>query len=371
MRVLVAPDSFKGSLSAKDAAKAMRRGALRAFASAEVDVVPLSDGGEGLTDVLAGPLGAFLRTARVTGPTGEQLEASWAMAADGSTALLESAAVVGLERVPEHRRAATATTTYGVGELVREALDAGVRRIVIGLGGTATTDGGAGMAQALGVVFDGASVPVMGGGLRDVRRIDGSRRDPRLDHASVVALSDVDNPLCGADGAAHTYAPQKGATAAEVLVLDAALAHLTALTGDPGVVPGDGAAGGLGYGLRLFARATSKRGADFVFETTALEAKIAASDLVLTGEGRLDAQSTRGKVVGAVSRLCKRHGVPVVALVGGVGAGAELLEPEGLTAYHSLCDRPMSEADAREHAAPLLEALACNVVRTFRASRRK
>jgi glycerate kinase len=367
MRVVIAPDSFKGSLSAFEAAEAMRRGVNRACPNAEVDICPLSDGGEGLLSVLVATAGGIARVARVKGPMGDPLEARWVMLAEGRTAVIESAAAIGLGCVPEDRRASLQTTTYGVGELIREAVLAGARTILVGLGGTATTDGGAGMAQALGVAFEGVGTPVMGGQLANVRRIDAERRDPLLAGIELTALTDVDNPLTGRDGAARTYGPQKGASELEVCQLDAALAHLATLTGDAGTHPGDGAAGGLGYGLRVFLGAQLQSGIDFVLDAARFDEKLKGCDLVLTGEGRLDGQSSRGKVIAGVSRRCKAQRVPAVALVGSVGPGAPAILDEGLTAYFSLCDGPMHESDAKERAAPLLETLAYNVVRLQRS----
>jgi len=364
MRVLISPDSFKGSLSAFEAAEAMRRGAARA--GAEVEVCPLSDGGEGLTSVLLGALGGSERITRVTGPLRDRTEARWALLADGRTALIESAAAIGLAKVPE-RRAPTETTSYGVGELILEAVNSGARTIVVGLGGTATTDGGAGMAQALGVVLEGVDTPATGGQLVRLRRIDPGPREPRLDEIELVALTDVDNPLTGEQGSARVYGPQKGASPAEQVELDAALAHLSTIAGDAGTRPGDGAAGGLGFGLRVLLGARVQSGIDHVLDATSFDAKLRTCDLVLTGEGRLDAQSARGKVVAGVSRRCRAARVPAVALVGAVGPGASLLLDQGLTAYFSLCSRPMPESEARQNAAALLEELAYNVVRLRRA----
>lgn len=363
MRIVIAPDSFKGSLSAAEAAEAMRRGAYRACAHADIDVCPLSDGGEGFLRVVTTISGGTVRVTRVTGPVGDPVDAVWAVLNDGTTAVIESAEAVGLGRVEEERRAPTRTTTFGVGQLIRVALEAGARVIVVGLGGTATTDGGVGMAQALGVVFDGVTVPALGGELGALRRIDVSARVRALDGVELVALSDVDNPLTGAEGAARVFGPQKGANDIECGDLDAALAHLARIAGDAGVAPGDGAAGGLGYGLRVFAGARVQSGIEYVIGASQLDAKLKNCSLVLTGEGRIDAQSARGKVVSGVVRRCKAARVPVVALVGAIGSGAEALHEEGLTAYFSLCDRPMPAREAKERAAILLEALAHNVVR--------
>ncbi len=365
MRIVIAPDGFKGSLSGREAAEAIRRGVEGACPDADIELCPLSDGGEGLLDVLAMSRGGSVHETRVTGPVGSPVDARWALSGDGRTAIIESAAAIGLGLVPERERRPLETTTHGVGELLRTALAAGARTVVVGLGGSATTDAGAGMAQALGVVIDGVDVPAVGGRLGDARRIDSRGRAPELSEIEVLTLTDVDNPLTGPEGAAHVYGAQKGATETERFALDAALAHFAALAGDAGTEPGDGAAGGLGYGLRRFAGARRLSGIDHVLDAVQFEAKLRGCDLVLTGEGRLDAQSARGKVVSGVCRRCRSHGVPVIALVGAIGSGAGSLEDAGLTAYFSACERPMTEQDAMASAKSLLEGLARNVVRAW------
>jgi glycerate 2-kinase len=358
MKILVAPDSFKGSLSAFEAAEAMRRGVLRARPQARVDVCPLADGGEGTASVLLRALGGQMQSSRVTGPLGRPVEALWALLADGRTAVIETAQAAGLTLVPDEDRDPSRTTTYGVGELIRAALDAKVQSIIVGLGGSATVDGGAGMAQALGVDFAGATRPVTGGQLGRVYAVDTTRRDPRLSGVDIRGACDVGAPLTGSDGAAPVYGPQKGATEFQVRELDAGLRHLAALLGDPGGHPGDGAAGGLGYGLRVFAGARIVSGIDLVLDAVRFDARLDRCDWVLTGEGRLDGQSARGKVVSGVSRRCRARGVPVVALAGSIGADSDELRELGLSAWFSICEGPITEREAKQHAAQLLEALA-------------
>jgi glycerate 2-kinase len=360
MRILIAPDSFKGSLSAFEVARAIQRGVARARPEAETDRCPLSDGGEGFARVLLAACGGTLRSASVVGPISQRVQATWALLADGRTAVIESAEAIGLGLV-SHREP-TRTTSYGVGELIREALTAGARTIVIGLGGSATTDGGAGMAQALGVALDGAAEPITADRITALRSIDAAGRDPRLAGVDLVVAVDVDNPLTGIGGAARTYAPQKGATETEAAELDAALEHWAELAGDAGLQAGDGAAGGLGYGLRVFAGARLKSGIDLVLDQVRFDEKLRGCGLVLTGEGRLDAQTARGKVVSGVCRRCRSAGIPAVALAGTIGPGADELREHGLTEYFSLCDDSVSETFAREHASELLEALADKVV---------
>lgn len=365
MRIVIAPDSFKESLSAFDAAQAMLRGVRRACPQAQVDVCPLSDGGEGFADVLLQASGGTPHPRGVTGPSGERVEARWAMLADGRTAVIESAEAIGPGCL-RRRDAPARRTTYGVGELLLEAASGGARKVVVGLGGSSTTDGGAGMAQAIGVRFAGSERPITGDGVADALRVDLGTRDARIAGLEILAVTDVDNPLTGIHGAARVYGPQKGATGAEVERLEAALAHLAAMMGDPGTHPGDGAAGGLGYGLRVFAGARVGSGIEFVLDAVGFGAKLDGCDLVLTGEGRLDATSARGKVVAGVCRRSGPRGVPVVALVGAIGPGASALRDVGLTACFSLCDGPRTESEAREHAGVLLADLAENVVRLRR-----
>jgi glycerate kinase len=361
MRVLVAPDSFKGSLTAAEAARAIERGVLRACPRAQVDRCPLSDGGEGFASVLGELLGETEYRVKVTGPLGDPVSATFRLGSDG-TALIESASVIGLGLVPAANRQPLKTTTRGVGELLLAALGEGARRIVIGLGGTATTDGGAGMAQALGVRFDGASEDLRGGDLGIVRGVDLRHRDSRLASTRIIALTDVDDALTGPSGAARRYAPQKGASASDVEALEHALEHFAFKVSDPGEAPGDGAAGGLGYGLRIFAGAERRRGIDYVLDAVGFDSRLNDVDLVLTGEGRLDAQSLGGKVVSGVVARCAARGLPVIALAGSIDAqGSAKLE--GLQAAYSLVSEGVPEARAIANAAPLLEALAERVMR--------
>jgi glycerate kinase len=365
MRILIAPDAFKGSLSAFEAAEAMRRGVARARPEAEIRLCPLSDGGEGICRVLADALGGTTHEVNVTGPLGASVRAEWTMLGDSRTAIIESAAAIGLSLVSAEHRVASATTTAGIGDLIIDAISAGAEKIFVGLGGSATTDGGAGMAARLGVAFHGAPRRLTGGELESVHTLDVRAIDPRLASVEFVGLIDVDNPLTGAHGAARVYAPQKGANEGDVARLERALSHLARVAGDPGILPGDGAAGGLGYGLRVFLGARLQSGIDFVLERTEFDAKLEGCSLVLTGEGRLDAQTVRGKVVAGVATRCRTRGVPVVALAGAIGPGAEVLYGLGLTAYFSLCDGPMLEQEAMTRASSLLESATANVVRAW------
>lgn len=360
--VLVAPDGFKGSISAANAALALARGVQRALPNAVVDICPLADGGEGTLDALLVAKSGVGRTVRVSGPLGQRVTARWGSFADG-LAVVEAAQAAGLELVPTSERDPGIATTFGVGELALAALESGASTLMITLGGTATMDLGSGMAQALGVEFDGGVRPMAGAALEGVRRIDATRLDLRLKGVTLVAAVDVDNPLLGNHGAARTYGPQKGATPANVEAFERGFAHIATLLGDPGDRPGDGAAGGAAFLLRTLFGAKVERGAELVQAAVGFGQRVAGTDLVITGEGRLDAQTARGKVVCAVGQAAKAANVPVVAVAGAVRDDARPLYDEGVHAWFSICDGPLTEREARDYAPDLLEKVAENIVR--------
>ena len=328
MRVVIAPDSFKGSLSAVEVAEALARGVRRAWPAAQVELLPVADGGEGWVETLVRATGGRLVTRQVTGPLGEPVEAQYGLfQQDGEeVAVIEMAAASGLTLVPPDRRDPRVTTTRGTGELIRDALDQGARRLLVGIGGSATNDGGAGMAQALGVRFldeAGAELPPGGAALARLARVDLSGLDPRLAQTEVVVACDVDNPLTGERGAAAVYGPQKGATPEMVQELDAALAHFADVV--EGVIgrsfrelPGAGAAGGLGFGLMAFAGARLQRGIELALETLQADRHFAWASLVITGEGRIDRQTLHGKVPFGVARRAAAFGVPGGGVAGAV-----------------------------------------------------
>ncbi len=334
MRIIVAPQEFKGTLTAEEAARAMAQGAVRAAPDATVQDIPLADGGPGTVRALVAGAGGELRRAVVTGPMGEPVEAGWGLLGD-CTAVIEMAAASGLVLVPPDERDPCVATTYGVGELVRAALDAGCRRIVIGLGGSATNDGGAGMAQALGVrLLDGGArdLPRGGAALARLARIDVSGLDPRLQESEVVGATDVRNPLCGPEGASVVYGPQKGATAEMVQELDAALANYAEviqrdLGAEVADVPGSGSAGGLGAGLTAFLGAHIRPGIEIVAEVLHLRERIEGAGLLITGEGRLDGQTGYGKTIAGAARIAGEAGVPVLIVPGALGPGWEQILP--------------------------------------------
>jgi glycerate kinase len=330
MRIVIAPQEFIGTLTAAEAAMAMAEGVRRAVPEAGLDTVSLSDGGPGLVDaILSSRAGHLVRTL-VHDPLGRPVEAAWALLDDGA-AVIEMAAAAGLTLLREDERHPRITTTYGVGEMVRAALDAGARRLIIGVGGSATNDGGTGMASALGVRFldaEGRELPPGGGPLAALDRIDITGIDPRVRQAEAVAATDVRNPLCGPEGASIVYGPQKGASPDVARELDAALSHYARVVErDQGVsirdIPGSGAAGGLGAGLIAFLGAEIRSGFDIVAETVSLRERLRGADLLLTGEGRLDRQTAYGKAVARVAAMARKEGVPVVVIAGSRGEGWE------------------------------------------------
>lgn len=379
-RVLVAPASFKGSLSAAAVGEAVRCGFQQVSPVAEVKVVPLGDGGEGTVDALHRAVGGRVRAALVTGPLGaETVPAHLVLLGDGRTAILEMAQASGLPLVAAGHRNPMLTTTAGTGELIREGLDAGATRILVGLGGSATVDGGLGAMRALGAALlddRGRPVPAGGRGLLELDRIDVSGLDPRLVGVRVTALADVDNPLVGEDGAARVFGPQKGADPDMVDVLDRGLANLArvarrdlGLSFDPATLPGGGAAGGLGAALAAFLKAEIVSGIDYVLETVGLAEQVAWADLVVTGEGQLDGQSRRGKACAGVARLARRVGRPVVVLVGSVRDEADAVRELGLDAVLPVVPGPMTLVQAMTGAAAYVEQAAARLARLLMTGR--
>lgn len=377
LRIIVAPDSFKGSLSAVEAARAMARGIRAVFPEAEVVELPIADGGEGTVEALVAATGGRLRHAAVQGPLGDPVRAAWGVLGDGRTAVIEMAAASGLTLVPEARRDPRLASTFGTGELVKAALDGGLRRLILGLGGSATNDGGAGFARALGARFldeAGGDLPEGGAALARLARIDLRGLDPRLAETELLVACDVDNPLCGPRGASAVYGPQKGATPEIVRELDAALEAFARVarrdTGrDAAEVPGAGAAGGLGAGLLFFTPARLRPGVEIVLEAVGFEDRVRGASLVFTGEGRTDAQTAMGKAPVGVAAAAKRQGVPVVCLSGGLGDGAEAVLAYGIDALAAVPPGPMDLDACLAGGAPLLEAAAARACRLLKVGR--
>jgi len=374
MRIIIAPQSLKGSLTAAEAGQAIALGVQEVYPDAEIDIVPIADGGEGTVQALVDATGGEIVQQTVTGPLGEPVTAFFGLLGDGRTAAIEMAAAAGLPLVPPDKRDPRVTTTYGVGELILAALDRGSRHFIIGIGGSATNDGGAGMAQALGASLltdEGTEIAWGGAALATLSRISIEKIDPRLQECSVEVASDVNNPLCGPTGASAVYGPQKGATPEMVTELDEALAHYASvIERDLGMavkdVPGAGAAGGLGAGLMTFLHATLRPGAQIVLEAVHLEERIQTADLVITAEGQIDAQTAYGKSVGAVAAVAKRYGLPVVALAGGLGDNYQVVYTLGVDAVAALTPGPMPLTYAMEHGSTLMSDATERALRLIR-----
>jgi len=341
----------------------MAKGLRAGWPEAVLITCPLADGGEGTIELLVAATGGKTTECEVTGPLGERRLAPLGILGDGRTAAVEMAAASGLALVPAEKRDPRYTTTAGTGDLIRCALDAGMRRIVVGIGGSATNDGGAGMAASLGVRFldeSGEDLPHGAIYLNNLEAIDMTGLDPRIREAAIVVASDVTNPLLGERGASHVYGPQKGASGYDVELLESALARLAEVASrhtGPGYEqkPGAGAAGGLGFGLMAFLGADLRAGIEVVMSAVGFERKIAGCGLVLTGEGRLDAQTAYGKTVTGVARAAQRHGIPVLALGGDVTEGTEKLRELGVTATLGIARGPLSVEESIRGTRELLE----------------
>ncbi|MCL7942135.1 glycerate kinase [Halomonas sp. ATCH28] len=362
MKILICPDSFKDALPAADAARAIACGARRAEADIEALECPLADGGEGSLDALLAATGAERRSADVHDALGRPARADWGWHAASRTAYVELAEASGLQALAPDERTALHSTTFGVGELIREALDAGAERLLLTLGGSATNDGGAGMLTALGARLrdgEGRDLAPGGAALADLTELDLQRLDPRLAGLRVETAVDVDNPLLGERGASAVFGPQKGASPDEVARLDAALARFADVTAatlgqDHRDLPGAGAAGGMGFAARAFLAAELRPGIELVMAQAGVEALLAGADLVITGEGQLDGQSLAGKTPVGVARLAHRHDVPVVVLAGRLAPGWQAAFDEGVTAAFALADGPMALDEALARCAELL-----------------
>lgn len=358
MRIVLAPDSFKGSLSATKACLAMQEGIWSVERDAEIVLLPMADGGEGTIESLVHAIGGSVREAMVRDPLGREVLASYGVLADGRTAVVEMAQASGHTLLSKEERNPLAASTYGTGQLISRCLDEGYRNVLLGLGGSATNDGGTGMMRALGVRFldgDGMELPEGGGALGELRRIDLSGLDSRLSETKVTAVTDVRNALCGNEGASRIFGPQKGASEADVRFLDDALAVYASIVKeqlglDVAAVPGAGAAGGMGAGALAFLRAELRPGFELLDETYRFGEKIADADLILTGEGRLDRQTLSGKVVSGVCRRARERGVPVVALCGSVALSASEMDELGLAASLSIVTGPCELGEAAANA---------------------
>ncbi len=362
MKIVIAPQTFKGSISALAVARAMDEGVRRVVPDSETVLVPVADGGDGTLETMVEGSGGEIKVSEVTGPLGERVAASWGAMGDGATAVIEMARTSGLALFPVEKRDPLTATTYGLGEAIGHALDAGFRRFIIGIGGSATNDAGAGMAQALGVRLldgDGRELPRGGAALSGLQRIDPSGLDTRVRESRFLVACDVNNSLTGPEGASAIYGPQKGATPDMVERLDAALGHfaevaLRDLGADVNDIPGAGAAGGLGGGLIAFLGAELGTGVDIVLDVVGLDGQLEGADLVITGEGCLDHQTVYNKAPIGVASLAKARGIPVVAISGSLGERYREVHHHGIEAVAAITCYPMSIDEASERAAELL-----------------
>ena len=375
MKIVIAPDSYKGCLSALEVAKAMERGVLSVIPSAEVRKIPIADGGEGTVVALVAATNGQLRQAEVTDPLGNKIIAHWGILGDGQTAVIEMAAASGLPLLPKEKRDPRVTTTFGTGELIKAALDEGLPKIIIGIGGSATNDGGTGMARALGARFlnaAGQEVAAGGGSLAEICQIETAGLDPRLQTTEIVVACDVDNPLCGSRGASAVFGPQKGATPEMVQQLDAGLAKYASCaqqaTGrDVAEKAGAGAAGGLGAGLMFFTPAQLKPGVEIVLDAVGFADIVRDAEFVITGEGRTDFQTAFGKAPVGVAKVAKTYNVPVFCISGGLGDGADDVLAQGIDAVMSICDRPLSLEECMAAGGQLIEPAAARLCRIIMA----
>ncbi|EOV0677548.1 glycerate kinase [Cronobacter dublinensis] len=373
-KIVIAPDSFKESLSAMDVATAIEAGFREIYPQATYVRLPMADGGEGTVEAMVAATGGHIVQVPVTGPLGNRVEGFYGVLGDGETAVIEMAAASGLHLVPPAQRDPRITTSFGTGQLILAALDSGVKAIIIGIGGSATNDGGAGMMQALGVRFlDSQQRGLLPGGasLAALEYIEMSGLDPQLAHTRFTVACDVDNPLCGAKGASAIFGPQKGATPEMVAQLDAALRRfgvtLEAITGKSIIsAPGAGAAGGMGAALLGMLNAQLRPGIDIVTETLGLAQAVRDADLVITGEGRLDSQSIHGKTPVGVARVAKQFQRPVVAIAGSLTPDYQVVHEHGIDAAFSVLDRIVTLEEALDDAARNLRVTARNVAALWR-----
>ena len=369
MKILIAPDSFKESLSAEQVAIAIESGFREILPSATYVRLPVADGGEGTTDSLLAATQGVLYQTQVSGPMGDIVEAHWGTLGRRKTAVIEMAAASGLERVVKEERNPLLATSYGTGELILAAINQGVRHIIVGLGGSATNDAGAGMMQALGLkLLDaaGEELPAGGGALNRLADIDTSALDPRLSQVKFEVACDVDNPLIGPQGASTVFGPQKGADPQMVLQLDANLAHFSELirqtTGlNVSQIPGAGAAGGLGAAFLAFTNAELKSGIDIVLDAVDINSQLVDTDLVITGEGRIDSQSIRGKTPVGVAKRAKLYKCPVIALAGSVEGDLGPIYEQGIDAVFSAVPGVVSLDNALQKASANIHNIARNI----------
>lgn len=377
MKIVIAPDSFKESLTALEAAQAIENGMRKVLSEANFVKIPMADGGEGTVQSLVDATEGRIITKTVTGPLGEPVEAFFGISGDKKTAVIEMAAASGLHLVPIEKRNPLITTTRGTGELIIAALEYGIEHIIIGIGGSATNDGGAGMAKALGIkMLDavGKEIAEGGGALAEIAAINTAAIDPRLASVRIEVACDVDNPLTGPRGASAIFGPQKGATPEIVQQLDANLSHYADMIRkeigtDIEQIAGAGAAGGLGGGLMAFLSAELKSGVDIVLEATKLEDQLKDADFVITGEGKIDGQTVFGKTPIGVAKTAKKHSIPVIAIAGSLGSDSHKVHEHGIDAVFSIVPGIVPLSDAFKNASVNVERLAVNLASVIKFSK--
>jgi len=379
MKIIVSPNAFKGSMSGFEAAAAIALGVSRVIPDARILCMPVADGGDGLVDILCQALGGKMIKEIVTGPLRHKVNASYCYIAESRTGIVEMAKASGLALLDDNEKNPELTTTYGTGQLIKKCLDRGAERIVVGLGGSATCDGGIGAAAAFGYRFyddSGKELDPIGANLTKIKNIDRTSVDTRFETIIIEAVCDVTNPLTGIQGASFVYSPQKGADKEQVVRLDEGLQNLASvILRDLGIavdmIPGAGAAGGLGAGVHAFFKGRLRKGIDLVMDLIELQDKITGADLVITGEGRMDAQTKFDKAPAGVAKIAKKNGVPCIALCGSIGDNISELYDQGIDAVFSICREPMGLDKAIRYGEHLLADAAEQAMRLFIISRER
>ncbi len=373
MKIIIAPDTFKGGLTALEVANNIEKGIYNYLSDAKIIKIPMADGGEGTVQSLVDATDGYFLYEKVTGPLGETVEAHFGILGDNKTAVIEMAVASGFDLVPTEKANPCITTTYGTGELIKAALDEKIEEIIIGIGGSATNDGGVGMAQALGVKFlnnGGKNIGFGGRHLGEIESIDISELDPRIKEVEIKVACDVTNPLYGTEGAAYVYGPQKGATTEMIKKLDENLRHLNdvvkkELGKDLQSIPGGGAAGGLGAGLVAFLDAKLQSGVKIILDKNNFEKEVKDSDLVITGEGKIDSQTVKGKTPIGIAKVAQKYNKPVIAICGSLGDKFELVLEEGIDAVFSILQEPCNIEEAITDTPRLLTITSEQVIRLF------
>ena len=374
-KIIIASDSFKGSATSKEVGSYIAKGIHSLYPEYQTHIFSIADGGEGTVEAVMAALPGETVNLPVRGPLNETVQATYGLIEQGQTAIIEMAQASGLTLVPEDKQNIMKATTFGTGQLILDAINRGVRKIYIGIGGSATNDGGMGMAQALGVKFlDGKGQALSGNAqnLKAIAQIDLNKMKVNPKTIEIIILSDVNNPLCGENGAAKVFGPQKGAKANQIKILDEGLQHYAGklkevYNRDFASIPGAGAAGGLGAGLMAFFNATSKSGIDEILQLIEIEPAIQTADLVITGEGRIDGQSLSGKAPIGIARIAKRYCVPVIAIVGSQSLDIETVYQAGIAGVFDIINQPMTLEQAIQQTPKLVEATAKNAISIYGA----